>query len=584
MKRFALLMMLFVWVMGATFAQDDAEKTPLFIPVGGGYTDTYPGFVEAVMTNMDADDDFLYIVVMPLAYSYDAAFLSADDLILNSRDSERRRRQLEEACAEVAGEAIECRVVVAPIYTTEAANSEYVLDYFDEDLDGIYFLGGDQTTAMQVAANTALEQALADAYAAGVVMGGNSAGLAIQAKTMIAGYTGDLDENSGFAQGAVDLWNTDEQRGLSFGVENVLLEQHFFEFVRLPRLVNAVVQADVPHVAVGVDGYTGAYLQNGVVDRLFGLYTAIVLDAQTLGAVDSANYENGTLSVRNMLVHMLAPGAFSYDTNTFQHSLAPTLTAAERNIDFAYSAAGTLILAGNAPLMMAAEGLTVQGDAVVLAVNYPDAETAQAAADEIASQVIGEATVEIVNDAISTDLSAAELIIVRGYDLSTFDPSVLAPVVEALNNGAMVIADNAAAAVFGTTYSAHGPTREATDDNPYAEEEDVQGALIKGNTVFGEGLGVVNAMIEPRVITDARFGRMFALAYNAPSVLAIGLADESGLAFSAEGVTVLGTNSVLTLDLSAATLAEGENGGFVWANGLLDTFAQGESLSFTADE
>jgi cyanophycinase-like exopeptidase len=106
--------------------------------------------------------------------------------------------------------------------------------------------------------------------------------------------------------------------------------------------------------------------------------------------------------------------------------------------------------------------------------------------------------------------------------------------------------------------------------------------LIVGNTTINEGLGLVNAMIEPQVISDARFGRMFALAYQNPTFLAIGLPDNAALQFDGAAVTVLGANSVVTLDLSAATLAEGENGGFIWANGLLDTFANGEIVSFAS--
>jgi cyanophycinase len=581
MKRLVLLLLLMM-LGSIVFAQED--DAPLFIPIGGGYTDTYPGFLEAVMSKMDEGDDLLYIVVMPLAYSTDPSQLSADDLILNSRDSERRRRQLEDACREVAGEAVTCQVVVAPIYTTELAESEIALDYFDEDLDGIYFLGGDQTTAMQVVINTPLEEALATAFAEGVVMGGNSAGLAVQSRAMIAGYNEGFDENNGFAEGAVDVWNSDEARGLSFGVENVLLEQHFFEFVRLPRLINAVVQADLPHLAIGMDGYTGAYLQNGVLSNVFGLYTGIVLDAESLGAVESANYSGGSLSVRNIVVHMLAPGDFSYDTNTMQHSLVPTLTTVDRSATtLAYTGSGRLILAGNAATLLATDTLPLEGSTVVLAVNYPEGE-AQAAIDAISAELSGEVTSEIVADAISSDLSSFQNIIVTGADLSSFDPAILVPVVEAMDEGKTVILSNAAAAVAGASYSAHGATREATDENPYATEEDVQGALVVSNTTIAEGLGLVGAAIEPQVISDARFGRMFALAYANPSLVAVGLPDDAGLVFSSEGVTVVGANSVVTLDLSAATLAEGENGGFVWANGLLDTFANGETVSFASAE
>jgi cyanophycinase-like exopeptidase len=583
MKRLLIGLMLLFALGGLTMAQD--EGNGVFLPIGGGYTDTYPEFVRAVMARMGEGDNSIYLLVLPLAYSTDANQLSAEDLLSHSQSSEVRRRQLEEACQEVAGEAKTCLVVVAPIYTRELAQSPSVAEYFSEDLDGIYFLGGDQTTAMQVVMNTALEDALATAYAAGVVMGGNSAGMAIQSKAMIAGYHEGFDENSGFAEGAVDIWNSPERRGLSFGVDNVLLEQHFFEFVRLPRLVNAVVQADVPHIAIGLDGYTGAYLEGGFLYNLFGLYTGIVLDAQSLNAVASATYNGGSLSVRNVLVHMLAPSNYSYDTNTAQYSLAPTITSIDRSAtSLAYTGAGKLILAGDAAAILATNTIQVEGSTVILAMNFADAVSAQAAIDGINLHLSGDISVsrEIVGEAINSDLSSAQTIIVTSQDLSSFNPAVLAPVLEALEQGKTVLLDNAAAAVLGPHYSAHGETRESTEESPFAREEDVQGALLVGNTVIHQGLGIVNFKIEPRVISDARFGRMFALAYHSPSVMTIVLPDNAALELTSSGVRVLGATSIVTLDLSAASLGQGTNGGLLWANGLLDTFANGEVVSFAS--
>jgi cyanophycinase-like exopeptidase len=583
MKRLLIVLVLLMMLGGLAMAQD--EGNGVFIPIGGGYTDTYPEFVRAVMARMDEGDTSIYLLILPLAYSTDPNQLSAEDLISHSQTSEVRRRQLEEACGEVAGETKNCLILVAPIYTRELAQSASIAEYFTEDLDGVYFLGGDQTTAMQVVMNTALEDALARAYAAGVVMGGNSAGMAIQSKAMIAGYHEGFDENSGFAEGAVDIWNSPEQRGLSFGVDNVLLEQHFFEFVRLPRLVNAVVQADVPHIAIGMDGYTGAYLEGGFLYNVFGLYTGIVLDAQSLNAVASANYEGGSLSVRNILVHMLAPSNYSYDTNTAEYSLAPTVSSIDRSAtSLAYAGIGKLILAGDAAAILATNTIQLEGSTVILAINFADTVSAQAAIDGINLQVSGEISVsrEIVGEVINSDLSSAQTIIVTSQDLSSFNPAVLAPVLDALGQGKTVLLDNAAAAALGLYYSAHGETRESTEENPFAREEDVEGALLLGNTVVREGLGIVNFKIEPRVISDARFGRMFALAYHSPSVLTIGLPDNAALELTSSGVRVLSATSIITLDLSAAILAQGTNGGFLWANGLLDTFANGESLNFAS--
>ena len=132
-------------------------------------------------------------------------------------------------------------------------------------LDGIYILGGDQVVAMQVVANTPLEAALADAYAAGAVTGGNSAGAAVESADMIAGYTGNNGPEQGFEQGAVDLWlydgPTDDTRGLVYGLQGVLLDQHVLQRGRIARLIAASKIAG--EVGIGCDADTAATIEGG---------------------------------------------------------------------------------------------------------------------------------------------------------------------------------------------------------------------------------------------------------------------------------------------------------------------------------
>ena len=94
---------------------------------------------------------------------------------------------------------------------------------------------------MQVVANTPFEEALAAAQAAGAVTSGNSAGAAVESADMIAGYTGENGPEQGFEFGAVDLWGyagpTDATRGLVFGLQNVLLDQHVLQRGRIARLI-----------------------------------------------------------------------------------------------------------------------------------------------------------------------------------------------------------------------------------------------------------------------------------------------------------------------------------------------------------
>lgn len=580
----SLLLLGMVLPIAAQDTPEDMQDTT-FVPIGGGYTDTFEGFLQAALPNVTGDE--FYILMLPLAFSYDAEDLTADDLIINTQDADRRRDQLEDACEAIAPEGVRCNVDVAPIYTNEAAQSEAVLDYMRDDLAAVYFTGGDQQIAMQILANTPLEQALADAYARGVVLGGNSAGLAIQGRYMIAGYSSeDYESFNALQDGAVDLWMGETRRGFAFGLTNVLLDQHFWEYARLPRVLNALAQPDVPTVAIGVDGFTGATITNeSLLGEVFGLYTAIVFDADTLGAAANANFDNDNiLSIRNVLVHMLSPGDFTYDIDTRTHSLAAPL--AEATSDYALSlpqGAGSLTLTGNI-LNYVDNSNTLKGvlftageRVLILTTAYGSEDDAAVSAETLRGFAgLGDITTGTLADDL--DYSAYDAIIITGDDQSMLDVAALQPVADALLAGTDVIADHATAVAFGTYYAAHPPTPE--DSRDY--EDAVQGALLQGNTTIAEGLGILDGSFEVRVADDAnlgnRWGRLFALAYNNPQTAAYGLADDTVLVIRPEGATVTGDNGLFVLDLSQATLDLGTNDGFAFANGLMHVFAPSETL------
>jgi hypothetical protein len=141
-----------------------------------------------------------------------------------------------------------------------------------------------------------------------------------------------------------------------------------------------------------------------------------------------------------------------------------------------------------------------------------------------------------------------------------------------------MLADWTASSVLGTFYAAQGQTPQATDNEPYGDIDFIQGAFIDGNTDIQPGLGLLNITVETRVLADYRVGRMLALAYAYPDTLAIGLNEETALEINQDGATVLGTNGVFVLDLRQATLAKGTNEGYAFANGLLDSFAPGDTI------
>lgn len=592
LKRF--LLAVFMMTLAVFTGLVAAQRNTTWVPIGGFYTN-YPEFMTQVLKG--AANERIYILVVPASFSFDAEALTADDLLQNTLDAERRRQQLEDVCHEMAPDRV-CDVVLIPLYTREAALSKNALGYLPDDLAGVYFLGGDQTVAMQIIANTPLEDQLEAIFNRGIPMGGSSAGLAMASRAMIGGYTGEFGPETGLAQGSVDVWNTEDKRGLDFGVESVVLEQHFWERSRLPRLLNALAQPEMPPVGIGIDSLSGGLLVNDTsFGDVFGLYGAAVLDVATFGAATTANYDNPntTLSIRNVLFHTLMPGASSYDTVTRQHNLAAPKAPANR----AYAGltipegAGTLILGGNmfGPLREEGDHTLLryfnevvggsESTMMIVAVGYrDDAAVAEAVGPYRDALVL---TPEILNAngqpyAVSGTMGG---VLVIANNQSRINPELLAPVVEAWRTGTPVMLDNAAAAVAGAFYSAEIATPYETNDLARIEEA-TQASFIQGHTQVEAGLGMVNVMVEPEVMDNNRWGRLVSLAYTHPELLTIGISDDTAVEFTQEGVTVLGLNGVFVFDFRAAALDLGTNEGYVVANGILDVFAAGETLTPTA--
>ncbi len=594
MKRRAsaalLLAIVFALTIGIpAYAQDSTpEPSPdgegvvtTWIPIGGFYADTFPGFIEAAYQNVARfETDRLYILVMPMTFSIDATTLTPDDLLLNTRDSERRRRQLEDVCRAMIPVETYCQVVTPPIYIREAAQSPEALEYFADDLAGVYFLGGDQTIAMQITAGTPLEEELAAAFARGVVMGGNSAGLAIESRTMIGGYGGnEFGPENAFRLGAVDIWNEGERRGLDFGVTSAVLEQHFYERARIARLLNAIVQDGVPGIGIGVDSFTGALIRdNNLLESAFGVYGGAILDVETLGARGTATFDNAAevLSVRNVLLHTFAPGDFSYDIAARQPSLAPSLTSISRAFETLSvpEGSGTLTLIGGEPSDPSI--LNVTPGTAALFTGYADSDATTQAMTLYKDT--GVDLIDLHDASEMPDLSGYDQIIIHAGDASLVNVELIRePLQDFWLAGKPLVFVGDAAGIVARRYTAMPPTPYDSDDEQIVAA--TQGTLLDGGVLVREGLRLLEASVEPRLMADNRWGRLIAMAYQNPDLLAIGIPDETIIVIDSTGARVEGGNSAVTLDLRLSQRTLGTNGGFIIVNGVLDLFAPGDVIA-----
>lgn len=588
LHRLLLCLLLASAFLSPVAAQDETPTQGILVPIGGGY-ETLHSFVEAALPYWQSlNANQFSMLMLPPAFSYDPYQFSQQELLDNSYLADLRRSQLEEACRAVLASheivGVPCRVIVPPVYTREAAQSDLLEQFFSDDLAAIYFLGGDQINAMNIIANTRLEQAVSQAFQSGVPLGGNSAGAALLAQQMIAGYTTGNDQNNALREGAVALWNQPDagERGLNVGIDSALIETHLWELGRLPRVLNLLSNDDAPHVVIGLDGSTGGVLQDETVfGDIFGQYSAAVFDGVSLGASENASFStNGVLSIHNVLVHLLAPGDFSFNLTNLQPSWTDHLVDATREFSAFVKPenAGDLYLYGSPP---ASSSFPDNAETLVILVGYPD----EAQIINVAAQYAGQRQIvslpssEQLADVLpeGTTLSDYNFIAVIGDDQSLLNIEQLQPVAEAWRSGVTLSLGGAAAAAAGQTYAANPAVNFATDDAGTLEEHS-QGSFIVGGTVLRRGLELIDLNVEPRLIDNNRIGRLFSLAFNERSVQALGLPANTAVRFTSDGAFVQGENAAFVLDLSGSTLGVGANNAFVIANALLDTFAANERI------
>ncbi len=578
--KFSLLLLLIL--LTTTLHASAQADAGLLIPMGGGYSDVYSGFSQAAVAN--ARNGQVNILVLAPTYSTNAITITEAERQTNIKDAEERRYQIEEACKRAASTQI-CKATLVPIFTRADAEDPASLAYFNDDIAAIFILGGDQTVAMQILVNTPVEARISELHQSGTILAGTSAGGGMQSRTMLAGYNLNYAAENSLSFGAADVWNTPEKRGLDSSLQSAIFDQHFHQRARMGRLLNAILQPGVPHVGVGVDAYTGTLVDGETLRDVFGLYTITILDAETYHAADSVNYVSvgakipPLLSARNILLNLLSPGDSSYNLSTRQPSLAVPAESIER--DFASLAtpegAGILLLAGDIPKTLdespiLARFKEIAGENIlIVAAGYPNERSATNALTDY-SEALGGGTQVVAGDDPLVIPAETTGILLIGKDQSKVRVEALTSLRDFWLAGKPILADNAAAPIFGAYYSAHEPTPNEGEDAEIA----VQKSFLLGKTNIQPGLGLLDITLEPQLLADNRFGRWVSLAYNHPQLPAVGLNQNTAIEVTSQGATVLGKNSILVLDLSRADLALGSNDGFVIANGLLDIFAPGD--------
>ena len=161
------------------------------------------------------------------------------------------------------------------------------------DATGVFLSGGDQSR-LQTLVGSRVNDQLRDRLSEGLVVAGTSAGATALGRTMILGGTG--------ADVAAATVRT--ARGLGL-LPRVLIDMHFGERGRLPRLLSAVA-LDPERLGVGIDENTAICVQHETFEVL-GSGTVTVVDAQRSPVVDAAS-DNDPITLFDVRLHLLPAG------------------------------------------------------------------------------------------------------------------------------------------------------------------------------------------------------------------------------------------------------------------------------------
>ncbi len=577
-----------------------ATPTRTLVPIGSDYqADTLQLFArEAAVRSEDSD---VHILVIPITYSLSADGTTKSERKKNLTLADNRRGQVETACNAVKLGGQTCTVQLVPVLVRSDAVAFDPAPYFGPDLDGMYVLGGDQTVAMNVVHDTALEDAMAAAYDAGAVFGGNSAGDAVQSRDMINGYYDSNGPAESMRQGAVqvcyDSGPTDCQGGLAFGFPNLITDQHVFEYGRTGRSLNVAMATRKP--VLGMDAATGAVVTDYFhLDDVTGDTLGYVIDPAAYTATATWGGPNETLAVRHVALHLLPPGSgFEFGTMTpsqFGTPIAmPSIDGRAYPTFSTGAGAGPLFLSGGILADPAGTvGQAFLADAggsgariVVLAAGYDKSGIAQADAKAIAAALAP--SVASVSwfaldsrtktaDAVAA-IAEATGIVVTGRDRSLVNGQLLesgawtAARARWETDGATLLMDDAAAAAAGTTLVAQ----------PNAA--DVEAGAIEDATGVTTlpGLSLVSGLaVEPRLLPDQLWPQLFQLA-EAAHETAVAAGIDVGTAIRVEGgsASAVGDSAAVVVDGRDATWTTGTNGAIGAAWLVLDSFVDGQAVA-----
>lgn len=576
--------------MPAAAAPDAGPR--IMMPTGGGYEPiTLQAFGAAAAKR--ATDATIDLVVVPAAYGDDLESRPENIALAKERTAE-----IAAACNAVAPPAKRCVGRLAVLLNrADALDPTNSAALRDASLDGIYLLGGDQGIAMEVLAASPAEQAMTKAVDRGVMLAGTSAGAAVESRSMINGYVGDYSAAQGLRRNSTLTWwgtDPDRQRGLSFGSQRAIYDQHFYQRGRFGRSLSTIATADERYggaspVGVGTDYATGVVNRDDeVLSEVFGDSGVGIIDYETLGATHRWVGTERWLSARKVKVDLMTPGT-AYDLRSRQLRRGGKVIGQVPGRAWATPRAGASgvvylgggILGGRKVLGSVLADVAPTGSATgrILVLAADGAGTADAYADKLRaagwSGRIDRASFGAGTWA-STNPSRYDAVLLVAISppnsaRAFADPRFAALARTALAKSPVVLADGPVAAYLGGIWSPQSrPNGEDYEDKAVA-------AFKSADAHWRKGIGAINASIIPALNTDYQWGRLFNAVATMPGQLSLGVSAGSAVRMQGGAARVV-DGSVVVADGRDATTWTAANGTLGAAGLVVDTFGPGESL------
>jgi cyanophycinase len=214
-----------------------------------------------------------------------------------SEEPEQRGQEYQQVFTTLGASEIQ----ILTIKTRAQANDKTLAKTL-EDVDLIFFTGGDQLRLTTIMGGSKILNAIQIRLEAGALIAGTSAGAAVFSDTMI--YEGESEE--GLFKGRVLTTS-----GFGF-VKNIVFDTHFMARGRIGRLVQ-IVTTNPTCIGVGIGEDSGVVLKGDGTVEVIGTGQVIIVDGSDIAHSNIMNIKpGGPIAVENVRIHSLVNG-YGYD-------------------------------------------------------------------------------------------------------------------------------------------------------------------------------------------------------------------------------------------------------------------------------